>query len=65
MYLLYYTLLSFSLSLRQDRKVEGSGVVLYVRNTLMVKILEKSNTTQTAILMNFNHKLNILACCSI
>ena len=32
---------------RQDRKVGGGGVALYVRNTLKVKILEKSNTTKT------------------
>ena len=32
---------------RQDRKVGGGGVALYVRNTLKVKILEKSNTTET------------------
>ena len=31
---------------RQDRKVGGGGVALYVRNTLKVKILEKSNTTK-------------------
>ena len=31
--------------IRQDRKVGGGGVALYVRNTLKVKILEKSNTT--------------------
>ena len=32
---------------RQDRKVGGGGVALYVRNTLKVKLLEKSNTTTT------------------
>ena len=31
---------------RQDRKMGGGGVALYVRNTLKVKILEKSNTTK-------------------
>ena len=31
---------------RQDRKVGGGEVDLYVRNTLKVKILEKSNTTK-------------------
>ena len=30
---------------RQDRNVGGDGVALYVRNTLKVKILKKSNTT--------------------
>ena len=30
---------------RQDRKLGGGGVALYVRNTLKVKILVKSNTT--------------------
>ena len=32
---------------RQDRKVRGGGVALYLRNTLKVKILEISNTIQT------------------
>ena len=32
---------------QQDREVGGGGVALYIRNTLKVKILKKSNTTQT------------------
>ena len=33
--------------LRHDCKVGVGGVALYVRNTLKVKILEKSNTTKS------------------
>ena len=32
---------------RQDRKIGGGGLALYVRNPLKVKILGKSNTTKT------------------
>ena len=32
---------------RQDHKVGVDGVAIYVRNTLKVKILEKSNSTKT------------------